>query len=189
MKFKTSAPPQSWTRRSPAVRPSMLPSNNFLDIRITMSMMVKMVMGRLLWWWWPSMLPSILSQDILIWWSRLRGPFWVKKHAEMKWNFSWRRCWTLKRSTSAMITNYLRIQWEAESSTASYVYFTHLEMANLNNLKSSLCSEFLTLKRLFLKFLWTNEKDCGSVLDLRLSKYSGQSLHSDYCCCFSIHRL
>ena len=138
----------------------MLPSNNFLDIRITMSMMVKMVMGRLLWWWWPSMLPSILSQDILIWWSRLRGPFWVKKHAEMKWNFSWRRCWTLKRSTSAMITNYLRIQWEAESSTASYVYFTHLEMANLNNLKSSLCSEFLTLK-------------CLSLTEVPLDKWKG----------------
>ena len=138
----------------------MLPSNNFLDIRITMSMMVKMVMGRLLWWWWPSMLPSILSQDILIWWSRLRGPFWVKKHAEMKWNFSWRRCWTLKRSTSAMITNYLRIQWEAESSTASYVYFTHLEMANLNNLKSSLCSEFLNLK-------------CLSLTEVSLDKWKG----------------
>ena len=119
-----------------------------------------MVMGRLLWWWWPSMLPSILSQDILIWWSRLRGPFWVKKHAEMKWNFSWRRCWTLKRSTSAMITNYLRIQWEAESSTASYVYFTHLEMANLNNLKSSLCSEFLTLK-------------CLSLTEVSLDKWKG----------------
>ena len=138
----------------------MLPSNNFLDIRITMSMMVKMVMGRLLWWWWPSMLPSILSQDILIWWSRLRGPFWVKKHAEMKWNFSWRRCWTLKRSTSAMITNYLRIQWEAESSTASYIYFTHLEMANLNNLKSSLCSEFLNLK-------------CLSLTEVSLDKWKG----------------
>ena len=138
----------------------MLPSNKFLDIRITMSMMVKMVMGRLLWWWWPSMLPSILSQDILIWWSRLRGPFWVKKHAEMKWNFSWRRCWTLKRSTSAMITNYLRIQWEAESSTASYVYFTHLEMANLNNLKSSLCSEFLNLK-------------CLSLTEVSLDKWKG----------------
>ena len=100
------------------------------------------------------------TQDISTWWSRLRGPFWVKKHAEMKWNFSWRRCWTLKRSTSAMITNYLRIQWEAESSTASYVYFTHLEMANLNNLKSSLCSEFLNLK-------------CLSLTEVSLDKWKG----------------